>query len=132
MKTGILILGHGSKVEDANAELYQIAEMVKTMGGYDIVETAFLQLRPPLMFDGIRLCVRQGAQKIIIAPYFLYMGTHVQKDLPNALNSAKEKFPGIKIIIARHLGVDNRMAEMVCERIEECAGINFIIDETLK
>ena len=70
MKTAIILLGHGSRAQEANNAIKEIAGLVKEKGGYDIVEVAFLQLAKPLLPDKIDECVGYGIRRIIIQPYF--------------------------------------------------------------
>ncbi len=65
----ILLLGHGSRLTEANKALKQMAHLVKEMGGIPIVEIAFLQFVKPDFFEGVSTCVLKGAKKIIIHPY---------------------------------------------------------------
>ncbi|MBI3754302.1 MAG: precorrin-8X methylmutase [Deltaproteobacteria bacterium] len=117
--TAVLILGHGSPVSKANETLREIARGVKAKGGYDIVQPAFLQFESPNFAEAVDILAEQGVQKIIVHPYFLYMGSHVTKDLPFEIATAKKKYPHLEIILAPHLGYHEKLVDVAVERIED-------------
>ena len=49
-------------------------------------------------------CVAQGATKIIVAPYFLSRGRHIQDDIPAIVAEAKQQHPDITCHIAEPIG----------------------------
>jgi len=119
MKTAILLMAHGSRIPEANDAVHQIAGMVKNFAGYDIVEVSFRENHAPHIQQGIDACVSQGAERILLVPYFLYMGAHVQEDLPKEMEEARLRHPGVEMAMGRHLGVHKRLAKLVIDRIEE-------------
>jgi sirohydrochlorin ferrochelatase len=119
MKTAILLMAHGSRIAEANDAVNEIARMVKNFAGYEIVEVSFRENHSPTIQEGIDACVAQGAQRILLVPYFLYLGAHVQEDLPKEMDAARQRHPGIEMAMGRHLGVHKRLAKLVIDRIEE-------------
>jgi len=117
VKTAILLMGHGSRVAEANRALYEIAEMVARQGGFAIVEVAFREQHPPNIQAGIDACVARGAQRIVLCPYFLYAGAHVLEDLPDEMAAAARRHPGLEMVLGTPLGVHPKLAEIVCERV---------------
>ena len=119
MKTAILLMAHGSRIPEANDAVNEIAAMVRQMTGYDIVEVSFREQHLPNIQTGIDACVAQGAQRILLVPYFLYLGAHVREDLPAELAVARQRHPGVQFAMGHHLGVHRKLAEVVVERIAE-------------
>ena len=119
MKTAILLMAHGSRIAEANDAVREIAALVKKMTGYDIVEVSFREQHKPDIQQGIDACVAQGAERIMLVPYFLYMGAHVREDLPEEMAEAKERHPRVEFVMGKHLGVHRKLAEVVVERIAE-------------
>ena len=117
MTTAILLMGHGSRVAEANDALYRIAELVAGQGCYPIVEVAFREQHPPNIQAGIDACVARGAQRIVLYPYFLYAGAHVLEDLPDEMTAAARRHPGLQMVLGTPLGVHPKLAEIVCERL---------------
>ena len=119
MNTAILLMAHGSRIAEANDAAREIAARVKEMTGYEIVEVSFREQHLPNIQQGVDACVAQGARRILLVPYFLYLGAHVLEDLPEELTRAKERHPGVEMVLGKHLGVHNKLAEIVVERIAE-------------
>ncbi len=119
MKTAVLLMAHGSRIPEANDAVRDIAAMVKDMTGFAIVEVSFREQHLPNIQQGIDACVARGAERIILMPYFLYMGAHVREDLPEEMAEAKQRYPQVDFVMGNHLGVHRKLAEVVVERISE-------------
>ncbi|MBT0652208.1 sirohydrochlorin chelatase [Geomobilimonas luticola] len=119
MKTAILLMAHGSRIPEANDAVHEIAAMVKEMTGYDNVEVSFREQHKPDIQQGIDACVAKGAERIILMPYFLFIGAHVQEDLPAEMAEARQRHPQVEFAMGKHLGVHRKLAEVVVERIAE-------------
>jgi len=120
MKECILLLGHGSPKKDAN-NLGQLGTMLHGMlhAGCkdDCVKVAYLQFAEPGIPDTIRECVKQGAKKVILHPFFLSAGMHVTKDIPGMIAEARGLYPEVKFIYTEPLGVHEKLVQIVMERI---------------
>ena len=119
MKTAVLLMAHGSRIPEANDAVREIAAMVKEMTKFDIVEVSFREQHLPNIQQGIDNCVDQGAERIILMPYFLYMGAHVREDLPKEMAEAKQRYPRVEFVMGGHLGAHRKLAEIVAERIAD-------------
>jgi len=119
MSTAVLIMAHGSRIAEANDAAREIARMVQEMTGHEIVEVSFRELHEPDIQQGIDNCVAQGAKRILLLPYFLFMGAHVQHDLPEEIETAQKRHPGLEMVMGPHLGAHRKLAEIVSERISE-------------
>jgi sirohydrochlorin ferrochelatase len=119
MTTAILLMAHGSRIPEANDAARAIAQRVKLITDFDIVEVSFREQHLPNIQQGVDSCVAQGAKRILLVPYFLYMGAHVLEDLPEELEEARLRHPDVEMVLGKHLGVHNKLAEIVVERIAE-------------
>jgi len=119
MKTAILLMAHGSRIPEANEAVHRIAEMVRELTGHDIVEVSFREQHLPNIQQGIDTCVARGVERILLVPYFLFVGAHVREDLPEEMAEAEKRHPGVKFAMASHLGAHRKLAEIVTERIGE-------------
>lgn len=119
MNTAILLMAHGSRIPEANDAVREIAALVKKMTGFEIVEVSFREQHLPNIQQGIDDCVAKGAERILLIPYFLYMGAHVQEDLPAELTEARKRHPNVDMSMGKHLGAHKKLAEIVVERIAE-------------
>lgn len=119
MKTAILLMAHGSRIAAANDAVREIAAMVREITGYEIVEVAFREQHLPNIQQGIDACVARGAERVLLMPYFLFVGAHVQEDLPEEMAEARRRYPQVAFAMGGHLGVHRKLAEVAVDRIAE-------------
>jgi precorrin-8X/cobalt-precorrin-8 methylmutase len=119
LKTGVIVLAHGSKVKSGNEGLFKVVEMLRAMGKWDMVDACFLQLAKPGLSEGVKNIVEKGAKKIVVMPLLLFSGNHVLKDIPDEIENEKRKYPEIQFFYARNLGADERIAQIAADRIDE-------------
>ncbi len=100
----------------ANRLLRDIARRLRGRFPGRIVETCFLEACRPDVPSGIEACVRKGATRILLVPYFLYLGGHVKRDLPLLAARARRRHAGVSVRIAPHLGGDERLVSVAADR----------------
>jgi sirohydrochlorin ferrochelatase len=119
VKTAVIILGHGSKKAGAGDALRRILAEVKKQGGYDVIEQAFLQYVKPTLADALEHCVLQKSDSIVIVPFFMQSGAHVTKDIPELVEKAKKRHPGVDITVTDYVGAHPLMAKIVEDLIKK-------------
>jgi sirohydrochlorin ferrochelatase len=119
MKTAILMMAHGSRIAEANDAARKVAAMVREITGFEIIEVSFRELHDPNIQSGIDACVALGAERILLMPYFLFLGAHVLHDLPEEIETAQKRYPGLVMEMGGHLGAHRKLAEIEAERIGE-------------
>jgi sirohydrochlorin ferrochelatase len=115
-KIGLLLVDHGSRYQEANDMLIEVAEMVKRLGAVDCVYYAHMELAEPTIQQGFAACVREGATAVVVHPYFLSPGRHSTSDIPRMVAEAAKAFPGIEFCVTEPLGVHPKIGEVVLER----------------
>jgi len=115
----LLLLAHGSRSKQSNTEVVNLANKLrnKCSEQYKIIQPAFLELSAPLIPEGIKMCVDDGATSILVLPYFLNSGRHVLEDIPNIINETEKLYPEVTIIIASHIGSSELMEEVLMNTI---------------
>jgi sirohydrochlorin ferrochelatase len=113
----LLLIAHGSRRQGANEEIARLAETIaaRADNGYDGVVPAFLEIAEPNIHQGIKHCVELGADHIVVMPYFLAAGNHVNKDIPGEIACAQVGAPDVKIEMAQYLGANEAMAGLVLD-----------------
>jgi sirohydrochlorin ferrochelatase len=115
----LLLIAHGSRQPEANADLFHLVEQVRTRGRYALVEACFLELAQPGIVDGGARCVAQGALQVILVPYFLSAGVHVRRDLTAACQKLQQLFPEVRFRLAKPLGRHPLLVDIVAQRAAE-------------
>lgn len=117
----IILIGHGSPKQGAN-NLDQVGSMVHSIVHPgctdDCVKVAYLQFVSPDIKETIDNCARSGAKKIVLHPFFLSAGMHVTKDIPEIIDEARATHPGTEFIYTEPLGIHEKLAHIVKERID--------------
>ena len=114
-KHALLLVAHGSRLPEANAEVAQLATRLRETSGdqFGIVTHAFLEIAEPDILTGIDSCVAQGATQLSVLPYFLAAGRHVRDDVPALLDQARERHPDVTICLCDHLGTEAGLPELL-------------------
>jgi sirohydrochlorin ferrochelatase len=116
--TGFIVFAHGSRIESANQAVRDIAARMAASHG-DIVEAAFLELGQPDLSGATARLVTRGASRIIVIPYFLTLGTHMQRDLPRLAQDAARQNDGIEIQVTSPLDGHPALLEALLDRASE-------------
>ncbi len=127
-KIGIILVDHGSRFSAANDMLNAVAENFRQASGYTIVEPAHMELAEPGIAQAFEKCVRQGATRIIVHPYFLSPGRHSTTDIPRMVADAAAAFPGVLCNVTQPLGLDDQIARIIMNRISDCDRRHFTCD----
>lgn len=117
--TGVIILGHGSKLKEANETVRRIAKEIRARSGIAVVEPAYLQLCRPDLQAAIKKVVKMECKRVIVVPLFLFRGNHVNRDIPNVIKQEAKAHKGVELVYARNIGEDPRLSILVMDRIKE-------------
>ena len=122
MMTALLLIAHGSRRAEANADLEHIAAELRERGPYPIVEFCYLEFAEPNCRDAAARCVSQGARQVLLAPYFLSAGMHVTRDLEEIRGGLAAANPGVDFRLCEPIGRHPLMIEIMIERAREAEG----------
>ena len=118
--TGIILVDHGSRFAAANDMLDEVAARFRRTSGYKIVEAAHMELAEPNIAQAFAACVRQGAKRIIVHPYFLSPGRHSTTDIPRMVAEAAAAYPEVICNVTQPLGLDDEISRIILNRIQDC------------
>jgi sirohydrochlorin ferrochelatase len=116
---GIIFFAHGSSVESANEAVRQVANEAAKLAMATRYEVAFLELAYPTLEDAAAGLIRDGIDRIIVVPYFLTLGIHLQRDLPALVDRISERHPGIQIIVTSPLDGHPSLPSILADRARE-------------
>ena len=115
----LLLMAHGSRRPEANADLDHVAAALRPRGHYGLVEVSFLELAEPSIAAGGAACVAAGATVVTMLPYFLSPGVHVRDDMAALRAELAARFPGVIFRLAEPLGRHPLLLEIVEQRARE-------------
>lgn len=113
----VLLIGHGSSDPNAHDAFVHTADAIRPR--YRNVHPCFLELDSPNIEQGVAQAVAGNPRVLLMMPYFLHKGAHIKRDVVNDVNAALEKAHFQNAHMARHLGVDDRLVNLVVERAKE-------------
>lgn len=119
MKQAVLYICHGSRVKRACEEAIAFIERCQQHIEADIQEICFLELAEPSIEQGFASCVKQGATHIAVVPLLLLTAVHAKEDIPGEVKAASKKHPNVKVTYGKPIGVHEKMASSVLERVSE-------------
>jgi len=118
----VLVVGHGSRREEANRDVQEAARRIAERGDFALVEAAFLEIARPDVAEGFARLVERGARHVVVHPYFLSPGRHTRGDIPVEVRAAAEKHPGVTYQITEPLAAHRLVIDASVERIREAEG----------
>lgn len=116
--TAVLVVGRGSSDADANSDLFKISRLFWEKMKVKWVETAFIGVTAPLVDEGIERCLKLGARRVVILPYFLFTGVLIKR-MEQMLEQFKEKYPEQQFVLADYFGFHPNLRHILRERALE-------------
>jgi sirohydrochlorin ferrochelatase len=113
---GFIVFAHGSRIEAANDGVRTLVAEFAHAGGLGHVETAFLELGQPDLAGAVVRLVDRGVHRIIVIPYFLTLGVHLERDLPALVERLMADHPGIEIRVTRPLEGHPALLQILLDR----------------
>jgi sirohydrochlorin ferrochelatase len=115
---GFVVFAHGSRIESANQAVRDVASKMAASGQH-VVEPAFLELGQPDLNGATARLIARGAKRIVVIPYFLTLGTHMQRDLPRLARDASQAHGGIELQITSPLDGHPALVQALLDRASE-------------
>lgn len=147
-KTGVLLLSHGSRLDDGEEVIKAYKEMYEKEFPDMPVEYGFMEIRKPGIPETInKLTSENDLEKIIVVPVFVAHGLHTKRDIPELLGVESDfdpesisghhhhdhghhhhhhhddeeetfEFDG-EIVLTDPLGIDTRLYEIIKDRVSD-------------
>jgi sirohydrochlorin ferrochelatase len=118
VNTGVIVFAHGSRVEPANEAVRIVAEQLAQTSG-EHVRAAFLELGEPSLEHAAEQMAEAGVQRIIVLPYFLTLGLHMERDLPRIVADITRKHPGVEMVVAPPLDGHPALVDILVDRVHQ-------------
>ncbi len=113
--TVLLFVGRGSSDPDANGDVYKLARILWEGSGYNTVETCFIGISHPRLQEGFRRVLLYQPKRIIVLPYFLFMGA-LMKKIYHISAEHQKLYPDIDITCLPEMGIQPELLQLIRER----------------
>ena len=117
MTTGIIVFAHGSRIEPANEAVRKAAAELARTGEHAHVEAAFLELGRPDIEEAADLLIACGVNRLVIVPYFLTPGMHLERDLPVLVDRISQKNRNIQVLVTESLDGHPGLVQILADRV---------------
>ena len=134
-ETTLFIVGHGTEQnEDSRKSVERQAELIRAQGLYAAVQAVFLEEDPRVG----ECYARSQTRNMVVVPFFMSDGLHVQEDIPALLGEPKRILQQRReqgqppwrnpterkdklVWYAESIGSEPQIAEVILERVREAA-----------
>jgi sirohydrochlorin ferrochelatase len=116
---GIVVFAHGSRIESANEAVRTVAASLARQGGFPHVEAAFLELGKPDLEGAVVQLATRGVQRVVVIPYFLTLGLHLERDLPRIAQDISNKYKELQIQVAPPLDGHPALVQVLLTRVRD-------------
>jgi sirohydrochlorin ferrochelatase len=113
---GYVVFAHGSSVESANEAVRAVTAQLRERSGLQDVEAAFLEGGLPDLRGAVEALATRGIKSVVVIPYFLTLGLHLQRDLPRLIKEIESAHPGLSIDVTPPLDGHPAMIEALFDR----------------
>lgn len=126
-KYGILLVGHGSRLEYNKQLITTTAEMMKEKFPDAIIKSCFLEYSSPNVTEGLELMRHETFDILVVVPLFLAKGIHILRDIPKLLGLEQGEKTGtftlkngceIPFVYANPIGIDPLLAELMLKNAD--------------
>jgi sirohydrochlorin cobalto/nickelchelatase len=122
-KTGILLVGHGSKKEYNQDLVSKTAELIAKQHNDYIVRCGFMEFNQPDIKTSLEKFRDDEIDSIAVVPLFLARGVHIDEDIPGIIGLASGQKKGsfalknreIPLVYADPIGPKPLLADLMFE-----------------
>jgi len=107
LECDILLIGHGSSDKNARDAFVYIVNTLRPF------------YRAVKFQQGLKNLLDNNPKIVILMPYFLHKGAHIKRDVIADVNEALKKQPFENAFMTSHLGVDQKLINLLIERARE-------------
>ena len=121
MNSALIVLAHGSRRHQSNEEVKRLATALNQplAASYLQVTHAFLELLQPDLSQAVADAVAAGAEEVVVYPFFLNTGNHVERDVPELMAQLKGLHPTVRFTLLRHFGSSEEILPLIVRHIRE-------------
>jgi sirohydrochlorin cobaltochelatase len=126
-KTGMLLVGHGSKLPYNKELIEHTGGLIAAMNGEYIVKCAFMNMNTPTIGESLEAFRKEPIDALVIVPLFLAKGVHITKDIPALIGLAEGEARGtfalngktVPLVYADPIGSDPLLADLMIKNAQK-------------
>lgn len=122
-KTGILLVGHGSKKQYNKDLITKTADLMASKHPEYIIKCGFMEFSEPSIQGALDEFKVEDIESLAVVPLFLARGVHIDEDIPGILNLPAGEKKGtfdlngkrVPLVYADPIGPNPLLADMMVE-----------------
>jgi sirohydrochlorin cobaltochelatase len=118
-RRALVIFAHGSRVESANEGVRQVASELAQLGSFRNVVAAFLELGEPDLAGAVACLAEIGIREVVVIPYFLTLGLHLERDLPQLIAAVAATHPDLVIRVTAPMEGHPALLQILLDRAKQ-------------
>jgi sirohydrochlorin ferrochelatase len=122
MKKCVLIISHGSREKSANDDFKRLVQKYRKLHPHWKISHAYLEMASPSIPAALKALVLKS-KEILVLPLFLFAARHIKKNIPEILGTFRKSHPEIKVKLAKPLGSDPKLLEILDQRLKDIESI---------
>jgi sirohydrochlorin cobaltochelatase len=119
LPAAVLLVAHGSRRPETARQVEDTATALAARTGSAPIRWAYLEINEPSIPEGLLGCIRAGAQRILVLPWFLNSGRHLVEHIPALVAAVQRQHPHVAIEILPHVGGHPGMIELLAKILRE-------------
>lgn len=116
--TAVLLIARGGSDPAANGDFYKISRLLWEQLDVKWVESAFMGVTTPSVEEGIERCMKLGAKRIVMLPYFLFTGILMER-MKKMCVEYQQLNTDVSIELADYFGYHPRLQNVLIERAKQ-------------
>lgn len=116
MSTTVLLVGHGSRKTEGNDEILRFADNWRARNPDWRIEVCFIEHADTLLDDGLDRAAA-NSRRVLVVPLIINAAGHVKMEIPQEVDEARTRHPGVEFICAAHLGMGPEIYAVLQRRI---------------
>ena len=117
---GLVVVGRGCSVTDANADHARLTRVLQEAGGYAHAVPAFIQVARPSVAEALDMACAVGHKRLLVMPHYLFPG-RLTAWVRDAVAAWAITHPDVEVRIAEPIGDCPELAEVVVARYRHAA-----------
>ena len=117
-RTAAVFVGRGASDPDANGDFCKLARLFGEGRNLGWLLPCFVGITRPRFEETLEIAARIRPDQLLVQPYFLFGGKLVTQ-IQEQAEQFRKRFPWIKVAVAPHLGIHERLLDVLDERVAE-------------
>ncbi len=118
MNSTTLVVGHGSRNPQGNEQIREFVRRWSASHPHRRLQLCFLELAHPGLAEGLDQAAQQG-DRVQVLPLILNAAGHVKQELPEAVEQARQRHPGVRFEILPHIGAGPELLQLLRQRLKQ-------------